>query len=86
MGSHYVTTNDAWLLPLGNAVVSTRWYTARHARGRLRWVRALLRHCRERVLSRQQLRILCKLDDHILQDIALNRAALRYEAKKPFWQ
>jgi hypothetical protein len=36
--------------------------------------------------SRRQLRILCDLDDHILQDIALSRAALRCEAKKPFWQ
>jgi uncharacterized protein YjiS (DUF1127 family) len=36
--------------------------------------------------SRRQLRNLCELDDHVLQDIGLNRAALRFEAEKPFWR
>ena len=76
---------------LGSVPAAARWPrrggTRRALPGlSLRWVGALLRHCRERMQSRRQLRILCEPDDHILQDIALNRAALRYEAKKPFWQ
>jgi len=61
---------------------------ARHAvpDAPLRWIRASLRHWRERMRSRRQLRDLCELDDHILQDIGLTKAALRCKAKKPFWQ
>ena len=40
---------------------------------------------RERMRARRQLRNLCELDDHILNDIGLNRSALLCEAKKPFW-
>jgi uncharacterized protein YjiS (DUF1127 family) len=36
--------------------------------------------------SRRQLRDLCELNDHILQDIGLTKAELRCKAKKPFWQ
>jgi uncharacterized protein YjiS (DUF1127 family) len=36
--------------------------------------------------SRRQLRNLCQLDDHILQDIGLTRDALLREATKPFWR
>ena len=52
----------------------------------LRAARDLLRDWRERMRSRRQLRNLCRLDDHILQDIGLTRAALRWEAEKPFWR
>jgi uncharacterized protein YjiS (DUF1127 family) len=52
----------------------------------LRVARDLLRGWRERMRSRRQLRNLCELDDHILQDIGLTRAALRWEAEKPFWR
>jgi uncharacterized protein YjiS (DUF1127 family) len=36
--------------------------------------------------ARRQQRILGELDDHMLQDIGLTRAALRREADKPFWR
>jgi len=52
----------------------------------LRWILTLLRHWRERMRSRRQLRDLCELNDHILQDIGLTKAELRCKAKKPFWQ
>jgi uncharacterized protein YjiS (DUF1127 family) len=55
------------------------------ANTRLRMAKDLLRGWRERMRSRRQLRNLCELDDHILQDIGLTRAALRREAK-PFWR
>ena len=76
---------------LGSVPAATRWPRRGSTRRAmpwvsLRWVRALLRHCRERMQSRRQLRILCELDDHILQDIGLTRGALRYEAKKRFRQ
>jgi uncharacterized protein YjiS (DUF1127 family) len=40
----------------------------------------------ERMRSRAQLYNLDELDDHILQDIGLTRAALRCQAEKPFWR
>jgi len=52
----------------------------------LRLALSLLRGWRERVRSRRALRNLYELDDHILQDIGLTRAALRCEAEKPFWR
>jgi uncharacterized protein YjiS (DUF1127 family) len=52
----------------------------------LHWVWALVRHWRERMRSRRQLRDLWELDDHLLRDIGLTKAALRCEANKPFWQ
>ena len=39
---------------------------------------------RARIRARRQLRDLCQLDDHTLRDIGLTRAALRYQAAKPF--
>jgi uncharacterized protein YjiS (DUF1127 family) len=39
-----------------------------------------------RIRARRQLRDLCQLDDHTLRDIGLTRAAIRYEAEKPFWR
>ena len=51
----------------------------------LRAARDLLRDWRERMRSRRQLRYL-RLDDHILRDIGLTRAALRWEAEKAFWR
>ena len=54
----------------------------------LRVARDLLRGWRERLRSLRQLRMLCELDDHILQDIGLTRTALLWEAEtgKPFWR
>jgi uncharacterized protein YjiS (DUF1127 family) len=34
---------------------------------------------------RQQRQDLLELDDHLLKDIGLSRAAARKEAEKPFW-
>jgi uncharacterized protein YjiS (DUF1127 family) len=45
-----------------------------------------LRRWRERMRSRRQLRMLCDLDDHILQDIGLTRSELLGGAEKPFWR
>jgi uncharacterized protein YjiS (DUF1127 family) len=52
----------------------------------LRSVMALLTYWWERMRSRRQLYNLDELDDHILQDIGLTRAAFRYQAEKPFWR
>jgi uncharacterized protein YjiS (DUF1127 family) len=52
----------------------------------LRVARDLLRGWWERMRSRRQVRNLCELDDHILQDIGLTRAELLWEAEKPFWR
>jgi uncharacterized protein YjiS (DUF1127 family) len=41
---------------------------------------------RARVRARRQLRDVCQLDDHILQDIGLTRVALRHEPERPFWR
>lgn len=38
---------------------------------------------RERVVQR---RALGRLDDHLLEDIGLDRATAKYEASKPFWR
>jgi uncharacterized protein YjiS (DUF1127 family) len=35
---------------------------------------------------RRQLRRLCDLDDHILQDIGLTPTALLNEVTRPFWR
>jgi uncharacterized protein YjiS (DUF1127 family) len=61
---------------------------ARHAKPStaFRRIIGLLRLWRERMRSRRQLRNLCELDDHVLQDIGWDRAALRFEAEKPFWR
>ena len=39
---------------------------------------------RARMRARRQLPDLCRLDDHTLRDIGLTRAAIRYDAEKPF--
>ena len=49
-------------------------------------VMTLLKWWRERMRSRRQLRNLYALDDHILQDIGVTRAAFFWEAEKPFWR
>ena len=46
----------------------------------------LLKCWRERMRSRQQVRRLCDLDDHLLQDIGLTRTALLSEVTRPFWR
>ena len=52
----------------------------------LRRVISFLRGWKERMRSRREIRNLCDLDDHILQDIGLTKTALRYETEKPFWR
>lgn len=41
---------------------------------------------RARIRARRQLRDLCQLDDHMLQDIGLTRSAFNCAAEKPFWR
>ena len=48
----------------------------------LRRIAAIIRMCRRRARSREQL---CELNDHLLKDIGLSREAACYEAAKPFW-
>ena len=52
----------------------------------LRSVMSSLARWWERMRSRRQLCDLDELDDHILQDIGLTRAAIRCQAEKPFWR
>jgi uncharacterized protein YjiS (DUF1127 family) len=52
----------------------------------LKRITGLLSLWQERIRARRHLRDLCQLDDHMLQDIGLTRAALRCEAEKPFWR
>jgi uncharacterized protein YjiS (DUF1127 family) len=49
----------------------------------LQRITGLLSLWRERMRSRRQLRNLCQLDHHLLQDIGLTRSALLYEAGTP---
>jgi uncharacterized protein YjiS (DUF1127 family) len=89
----FMVTNEADLTairaiePTGVDVTANTAYTIDISAGTwLRVARNLLRGWQELMRSRRQLRNLCcELDDHILQDIGITRAALRWEAEKPFW-
>jgi uncharacterized protein YjiS (DUF1127 family) len=47
---------------------------------------ATLRDWTKRMRSRRELRNLCDLNCHILQDIGLTKTALQREIEKPFWR
>lgn len=69
---------------------ATNGYVLSTACKRVSWVRLalprsgdMLRHWAER---RRQRRALRDLDDRLLHDIGISRAAARDEAAKPFWR
>ena len=73
--------------PVRAATRRPHWGRTRHGSvgTRLCLAMGLLRGWRERMRSRRQMRDLYELDDHILQDIGLTRAALGCGAETPFW-
>jgi uncharacterized protein YjiS (DUF1127 family) len=55
-------------------------------RVRLAHGRATLRTWQQRRAERHYLRCLLSLDDRLLADIGLNRFAVAWEARRPFWK
>jgi len=53
--------------------------------GRAGWWPALVRWCARVHRTAAERRSLADLDDHLLADIGLDRATMRAEAARPFW-
>jgi uncharacterized protein YjiS (DUF1127 family) len=77
-------TSQTALSPARGAKQLPQWIDARHTMPGtgLRLAMGLLERWQRR-RWRRQLRNLCELDDHILQDIGLTRSALRCAANQP---